>query len=204
MFINGEFVSAIGGKTFETYNPATEDVLAVVCEAQEEDIDAAVKQQDLHLNLHPWAEMTTAERAHLIYKLADLIEEHREELAQLEALDNGKPHQVALEDDISATVENYRYYAGWATKIIGQTIPISKRLLKLYDIRTCRCCRSDYSVELSARYVFLKMGAALATGCTIVLKPAEQTPLSLLYTAKLFKEAGFPNGVVNFVPGFWS
>ena len=89
MFINGEFVSAIGGKTFETYNPATEDVLAVVCEAQEEDIDAAVKQQDLHLNL-VWAEMTTAERAHLIYKLADLIEEHREELAQLEALDNGK------------------------------------------------------------------------------------------------------------------
>ena len=129
MFINGEFVSAIGGKTFETYNPATEEVLAVVCEAQEEDIDVAVKAARSAFESGPWAEMATAERAHLIYKLADLIEEHREELAQLEALDNGKPYQVALDDDISATVENYRYYAGWATKIIGQTIPISKDYL---------------------------------------------------------------------------
>ena len=89
----------------------------------------AVKAARSAFESGPWAEMATAERAHLIYKLADLIEEHREELAQLEALDNGKPYQVALDDDISATVENYRYYAGWATKIIGQTIPISKDYL---------------------------------------------------------------------------
>lgn len=202
MFINGEFVSSISGKTFETYNPATEDVLAVVCEAQEEDVDVAVKAARFAFESGPWAEMTTAERAHLIYKLADLIEEHREELAQLEALDNGKPYQVALDDDISATVENYRYYAGWATKIIGQTIPISKDYLNYTRHEPVGVVGQIIPWNFPLVMSSWKMGAALATGCTIVLKPAEQTPLSLLYTAKLFKEAGFPNGVVNFVPGF--
>ncbi|MFP3414969.1 aldehyde dehydrogenase family protein [Bacillus sp. SIMBA_074] len=202
MFINGEFVPSISGKTFETYNPATEDVLAVVCEAQEEDIDAAVKAARLAFETGPWAEMTTAERAHLIYKLADLIEEHREELAQLEALDNGKPYQVAIDDDIAATVENYRYYAGWATKIIGQTIPISKDYLNYTRHEPVGVVGQIIPWNFPLVMSSWKMGAALATGCTIVLKPAEQTPLSLLYTAKLFKEAGFPNGVVNFVPGF--
>lgn len=131
MFINGEFVPSISGKTFETYNPATEDVLAVVYEAQEEDIDVAVKAARSAFESGPWVEMTTAERAHLIYKLADLIEEHGEELAQLEALDNGKPYQVALDDDIAATVENYRYYAGWATKLSGKPFRF-QRLLKLH------------------------------------------------------------------------
>ena len=146
--------------------------------------------------------MTTAERAHLIYKLADLIEEHGEELAQLEALDNGKPYQVALDDDIAATVENYRYYAGWATKIIGQTIPISKDYLNYTRHEPVGVVGQIIPWNFPLVMSSWKMGAALATGCTIVLKPAEQTPLSLLYTAKLFKEAGFPDGVVNFVPGF--
>ena len=202
MFINGEFVPSISGKTFETYNPATEDVLAVVYEAQEEDIDVAVKAARSAFESGPWVEMTTAERAHLIYKLADLIEEHGEELAQLEALDNGKPYQVALDDDIAATVENYRYYAGWATKIIGQTIPISKDYLNYTRHEPVGVVGQIIPWNFPLVMSSWKMGAALATGCTIVLKPAEQTPLSLLYTAKLFKEAGFPNGVVNFVPGF--
>ena len=202
MFINGEFVPSISGKTFETYNPATEDVLAVVYEAQEEDIDVAVKAARSAFESGPWVEMTTAERAHLIYKLADLIEEHGEELAQLEALDNGKPYQVALDDDITATVENYRYYAGWATKIIGQTIPISKDYLNYTRHEPVGVVGQIIPWNFPLVMSSWKMGAALATGCTIVLKPAEQTPLSLLYTAKLFKEAGFPNGVVNFVPGF--
>ena len=201
MFINGEFVPSISGKTFETYNPATEDVLAVVCEAQEEDIDVAVKAARSAFESGPWAEMTTAERAHLIYKLADLIEEHGEELAQLEALDNGKPYQVALDDDIAATVENYRYYAGWATKIIGQTIPISKDYLNYTRHEPVGVVGQIIPWNFPLVMSSWKMGAALATGCTIVLKPAEQTPLSLLYAAKLFK-AGFPDGVVNFVPGF--
>ncbi|WP_369899496.1 aldehyde dehydrogenase family protein [Bacillus manliponensis] len=202
LFINGKFVSSISRKTFETYNPATEEVLTVVSEAQKEDVDIAVRAARKAFETGKWPEMSAAERAHLMYKLADLIEEHKEELAQLEALDNGKPYQTALEDDIPATVENYRYYAGWATKILGQTIPISKDYLNYTRHEPIGVVGQiipwNYPLVMSA----WKMGAALATGCTIVLKPAEQTPLSLLYTAQLFQEAGFPDGVVNFVPGF--
>jgi aldehyde dehydrogenase (NAD+) len=202
LFIDGKFVPSVRGKTFETYNPATEEVLAVVSEAQEEDVDLAVKAARKAFEKGAWPDLSAAERAHLIYKLADLIDEHKEELAQLEALDNGKPYQVALDDDIPATVEHYRYYAGWATKILGQTFPISKDYLNYTRHEPIGVVGQiipwNYPLVMSA----WKMGAALATGCTIVLKPAEQTPLSLLYTAQLFKEAGFPDGVVNFVPGF--
>lgn len=202
LFIDGKFVPSVSRKTFETYNPATEEVLAVVSEAQEEDVDLAVKAARKAFEKGAWPDLSAAERAHLIYKLADLIDENKEELAQLEALDNGKPYQVALDDDIPATVEHYRYYAGWATKILGQTFPISKDYLNYTRHEPIGVVGQiipwNYPLVMSA----WKMGAALATGCTIVLKPAEQTPLSLLYTAQLFKEAGFPDGVVNFVPGF--
>ncbi|MGG1659953.1 aldehyde dehydrogenase family protein [Brevibacillus sp. NRS-1366] len=202
LFIDGKFVPSVSGNTFETFNPATEEVLAVVSEAQEEDVDTAVKAARRAFENGPWPELSAAERAHLIYKLADLIDEHKEELAQLEALDNGKPYVVALHDDIPATVEHYRYYAGWATKILGQTTPISKDYVNYTRHEPIGVVGQiipwNYPLVMSA----WKMGAALATGCTIVLKPAEQTPLSLLYTAQLFKEAGFPDGVVNFVPGF--
>lgn len=202
LFIDGKCVPSVSGKTFETYNPATEEVLAVVSEAQEEDVTIAVQAARRAFEEGPWPKLSAAERAHLMYKLADLIDEHKEELAQLEALDNGKPYQVAVEDDIPATVEHYRYYAGWATKILGQTTPISKDYLNYTRHEPIGVVGQiipwNYPLVMSA----WKMGAALATGCTIVLKPAEQTPLSLLYTAQLFKEAGFPDGVVNFVPGF--
>jgi aldehyde dehydrogenase (NAD+) len=202
LFIDGKYVPSVSRKTFETYNPATEEVLAIVSEAKEEDIDLAVKAARRAFEKGAWPELSAAERAHLIYKLADLIDENKEELAQLEALDNGKPYQVALEDDIPATVEHYRYYAGWTTKILGQTTPISKDYLNYTRHEPIGVVGQiipwNYPLVMSA----WKMGAALATGCTIVLKPAEQTPLSLLYTAQLFKEAGFPDGVVNFVPGF--
>jgi acyl-CoA reductase-like NAD-dependent aldehyde dehydrogenase len=202
LFINGQFVPSVSGKTFETVNPATEEVLAAVSEAQEEDIDLAVKAARQAFEKGVWPNLNAAKRAHLIYKLADLIDENKEELAQLEALDNGKSYQVALQDDIPATVEHYRYYAGWATKILGQTFPISKDYLNYTRHEPIGVVGQiipwNYPLVMSA----WKMGAALATGCTIVLKPAEQTPLSLLYTAQLFKEAGFPDGVVNFVPGF--
>lgn len=202
LFVNGHFVTSVSGKTFETINPATEEVLANVSEAQEEDVDLAVKAARQAFEKGDWPNLSAAERAHLIYKLADLIDENKEELAQLEALDNGKSYQVALEDDIPATVEHYRYYAGWATKILGQTFPISNDYLNYTRHEPIGVVGQiipwNYPLVMSA----WKMGAALATGCTIVLKPAEQTPLSLLYTANLFKEAGFPDGVVNFVPGF--
>ncbi|WP_433957041.1 aldehyde dehydrogenase family protein [Cytobacillus horneckiae] len=202
LFINGEFVPSIKRQTFETYNPATEEVLAYVSEAQEEDVDQAVKAAREAFEHGTWPDLSAAERAHIIYKLADLIEENKEELAQLEALDNGKPYHIALEDDIPQTVEHYRYYAGWATKILGQTFPISKDYLNFTRHEPIGVVGQiipwNYPLVMSA----WKMGAALATGCTVVLKPAEQTPLSLLYTARLFKAAGFPPGVVNFVPGF--
>ncbi len=202
LFINGQFVPSVSGKTFETINPATEEVLAVVSEAQKEDIDLAVKAARRAFESGPWPELSAAERARLIYKFADLIEEHREELAQLEALDNGKPYVVALSDDIPATVEQFRYYAGWATKILGQTVPISKDYLNYTRHEPVGVVGQIIPWNYPLTMASWKMGAALATGCTIVLKPAEQTPLSILYAAKLLQEAGFPAGVVNIVPGF--
>jgi aldehyde dehydrogenase (NAD+) len=202
LFIDGKFVPSVSSKTFETLNPATEDVLAVVSEAQEEDIDLAVKAARRAFESGPWPDMSAAERARVIYKFADLIEEHKEELAQLEALDNGKPYSVALADDIPATVEQFRYYAGWATKILGQTVPISKDYLNFTRHEPIGVVGQIIPWNYPLTMASWKMGAALATGCTIVLKPAEQTPLSILYAAKLIQEAGFPEGVVNIVPGF--
>ncbi|WIY60775.1 aldehyde dehydrogenase family protein [Bacillus arachidis] len=202
LFIDGKFVPAVSGKTFNVWNPATEEVLAVVCEAGEEDVNIAVKAARKAFEEGTWSKISAAERAHLIYKLADLIDENKEELAQLEALDNGKPYKQALEDDIAGTVDHFRYYAGWATKILGQTIPISPEYLNYTRHEPIGVVGQIIPWNFPLLMAAWKLGAALATGCTIVLKPAEQTPLSLLYTAQLFKEAGFPDGVVNFVPGF--
>ncbi|MEI4619599.1 aldehyde dehydrogenase family protein [Bacillus cereus] len=202
LFIDGKFVPAVSGKTFDVWNPATEEVLAVVSEAGEEDVNLAVKAARKAFEEGDWSKISAAERAHFIYKLADLIDENKEELAQLEALDNGKPYKQALEDDIAGTVDHFRYYAGWATKILGQTIPISPEYLNYTRHEPIGVVGQIIPWNFPLLMAAWKLGAALATGCTIVLKPAEQTPLSLLYTAQLFKEAGFPDGVVNFVPGF--
>lgn len=202
LFINGQFVPSTSGKTFETVNPATEEVLAVVSEAQVEDVDLAVQAARKAFEDGLWPKLTTAERSHLIYKLADLIDANKEELAQIEALDNGKPYRVALEDDIPGTVDQFRYYAGWATKILGQTIPISPDYLNYTRHEPIGVAGQIIPWNYPLQMASWKLGAALATGCTVVLKSAEQTPLSLLYTAQLFKEAGFPDGVVNFLSGF--
>ncbi|ASN04563.1 aldehyde dehydrogenase family protein [Virgibacillus necropolis] len=202
LYINGEFVPSVNGEKFEVYNPATEEILAEVSSAHEEDIDKAVKAARNAFEEGEWPKLSTAERSHLIYKLADLIDQNREELAQLEALDNGKPYSVALEDDIDGTAEHFRYYAGWATKVLGQTVPISPDYLNYTVHEPVGVVGQIIPWNFPLSMASWKLGAALATGCTIVLKPAEQTPLSLLYAAKLFKEAGFPDGVVNFVPGF--
>ncbi|MBB2480724.1 aldehyde dehydrogenase family protein [Bacillus sp. APMAM] len=202
LFIDGKFVPSVSGKTFETVNPSTEEVLAVVSEAQKEDIDLAVKAARRAFEEGPWPQMSAAERAHIIYKVADLMDAHKEELAQLEALDNGKPYHVALSDDIPGTVEHFRYYAGWATKVMGQTIPISPDYLNYTRHEPVGVAGQIIPWNYPLQMASWKLGAALAVGCTVVLKPAEQTPLSLLYAAQLFKEAGFPDGVVNFVPGF--
>jgi aldehyde dehydrogenase (NAD+) len=202
MFINGEFVSAANGKTFKTYNPATGEVLAEVFEAEKEDIDRAVKAARKAFDEGPWGRMGTAKRSRLIYKLADLIEENKEELAQLESLDNGKPIRETSGVDVPFTIEHFRYYAGWATKIVGQTIPVQGNYFNYTRHEAVGVVGQIIPWNFPLLMAAWKLGAALATGCTVVLKPAEQTPLSALYLAKLFQEAGFPEGVVNVVPGF--
>ena len=126
LYINGAYVQAINGKTFDVVNPANEEVIAKVSAAQEDDIEVAVAAARMAFDEGEWTKMDAAQRSHLIYKFADLLEENREELAQLESLDNGKPYQVALSDDVDGTIQHFRYYAGWATKLLGKTTPISK------------------------------------------------------------------------------
>nr|WP_304215906.1 aldehyde dehydrogenase family protein [Fredinandcohnia onubensis] len=202
LYINGEFVESASGKTFESYNPATGEVLATVSEAGPEDIDRAVKAARKAFDEGPWQKMTAAERSRIMYKLADLMELHKDELAQLETLDNGKPIRETSNADIPLAIEHMRYYAGWSTKIVGQTIPVNGPFFNYTRHEAVGVVGQIIPWNFPLLMAMWKLGAALATGCTIVLKPAEQTPLSALYLAELMEEAGFPAGVVNIVPGF--
>jgi len=207
MFINNRFVPAASGKTFPTYNPATGEVMAQVAEGDREDIDRAVKAARSAFENPPWADMPPSQRGRLIWKLADLLEGRLEEFAQLESLDNGKPLAVARVADVPLAVDLFRYMAGWATKIEGNTIPISAGTKRTQYLAYTR--REPVGVvgqiipwNFPLLMAAWKLGPALATGCTVVLKPAEQTPLSALLLAELIAEAGFPEGVVNVVPGY--
>ncbi|PGT15193.1 aldehyde dehydrogenase DhaS [Bacillus cereus] len=202
LYVNGSFIESASGKTFKTPNPATGETLAVVSEAGREDTHKAVVAARMAFDEGPWSRMITAERSRLMYKLADLMEEHKEELAQLETLDNGKPIRETMAADIPLAIEHMRYYAGWATKIVGQTIPVSGDYFNYTRHEAVGVVGQIIPWNFPLLMAMWKMGAALATGCTIVLKPAEQTPLSALYLAELIEEAGFPKGVINIVPGF--
>lgn len=202
LYINGEFVESVSGKTFETPNPATGETLATLYEAGPEDIDRAVKAARKAFDEGKWTKMSAASRSRLMYKLADLMEENKEALAQLETLDNGKPIRETANADIPLAIEHMRYYAGWATKITGQTIPVAGPFFNYTRHEPVGVVGQIIPWNFPLLMAMWKLGAALATGCTIVLKPAEQTPLSALYLAELMAEAGFPPGVVNIVPGF--
>ncbi len=208
LLVNGEWVEAASGKTFETYNPATGEVLANVAEGDKEDIDRAVRAARAAFDKGPWSRMTVSERGRLIWKLADLIEEHAQEFAELETLDNGKPLTVSRAADVPLAVDLFRYMAGWASKIEGSTIPISVPYTPgaVYHAYTIREPVGVVGQIIPWNFPLLmaawKLGPALAAGCTIILKPAEQTPLSALRLGELIVEAGFPEGVVNIVPGF--
>lgn len=202
LFINGEFVESKSQKTFDSYNPATGEVLSCVYEAGAEDIDLAVKAARKAFDEGPWSKMSAANRSRLMYKLADLMEENSEELAQLETLDNGKPIRETTNADIPLAIEHMRYYAGWCTKIVGQTIPVNGPYFNFTRHEAVGVVGQIIPWNFPLLMALWKLGAALATGCTVVLKPAEQTPLSALYLAELIQEAGFPAGVVNIVPGF--
>ena len=202
LYIGGKFVESASSKTFETINPATGEVLATVYEAEEKDIDLAVKAAKRAFETGPWSKMSGAEKAKLIFKLTDLIEEHQEELAQLDTLDNGKPISESRALDVPNAIEEFRYFAGWATKNMGQTIPVSGNFLNYTRHEPVGVVGQIIPWNFPISMLSWKVAPALAAGCTVVLKPAEQTPLSALYFAELVEKAGFPPGVVNIVPGF--
>jgi phenylacetaldehyde dehydrogenase len=208
MLINGKWVNAVSGKTFPTYNPATGEILAQVAEGDREDIEQAVKAARKAFDQGPWRKLTASERGRLIWKLSDLLESHTEEFAYLESLDNGKPLTIARAADVPLAVDLFRYMAGWATKIEGNTIPISVPYTPgaKYLAYTLREPIGVAGQIIPWNFPLLmaawKLGPALACGCTVVLKPAEQTPLSALRLGELIMEAGFPEGVVNIVPGY--
>ena len=204
MLIDGQWVDAVSGKTFQTYDPATEAPLADVPAGDKEDVNRAVGAARRAFETGPWRRMTPSERGRALWKLADLIESHAEEFAQLETLDNGKPLSVARVADIPLVVDHFRYYAGWATKVEGETIPVSipgQRFLN-YTLREPvgvigQIIPWNFPLLMAA----WKLGVALACGNTVILKPAEQTPLSALRLGELLDEAGIPPGVVNIVTG---
>jgi phenylacetaldehyde dehydrogenase len=207
MFINGKWVAAQSGKTFPTCNPATGEVICEAPSGDKADIDAAVKAARTAFESGPWRSMTASERGRLIWKLADLLEQHLEEFARLESLDNGKPLAVARVADVPLAVDLFRYMAGWATKIHGDTFPISvpyapgARFFAYTQREPIGVVGQIIPWNFPLLMAAWKLGPALATGCTVVLKPAEQTPLSALRLGELIQQAGIPDGVVNVVTG---
>src|SRR5450432_3172783 len=208
MLINGKWVNAASGKTFPTYNPATGEILTQVAEGDREDIEQAVRAARNAFDNGPWRKITAAERSRLMWKLSDLLEQHTEELGYLESLDNGKPLAVAKAADVPLAVDLFRYFAGWTTKLEGHTIPLSVPYTPgtRYLAYTLREPVGVVGQIIPWNFPLLmaawKLGPALACGCCVILKPAEQTPLSALRLGELIVEAGFPPGVVNIVPGY--
>jgi len=208
LFINGQRVNSASGETFEVLDPSDNSTLARVPKGEAEDIERAVKAAREAFDSGPWRKITVSERGKLIWKLADLIERDQEIFAQLETLDNGKPLAIARAADVALTVDHFRYYAGLATKIHGETLDISVPYApgtEFFDF-TLREPVGVVGQIIPWNFPLLmatwKLGVALAAGNCVVLKPAEQTPLSALKLADLFTEAGFPDGVVNIVTGF--
>jgi phenylacetaldehyde dehydrogenase len=206
LLINGKWVDAASGKTFATYNPATGEVLANVAAGDKEDINRAVKAARAAFETGPWSKISPSERGRLLWKLADLLEKHTEEFAQLESLDNGKPLKIARVADVPLAVDHFRYYAGWATKIEGNTISLGLAKQGKFHAYTVREPVGVAGQIIPWNFPLLmaawKLAPALSVGCTVVLKPAEQTPLTAIRLGELIIEAGFPEGVVNIVPGF--
>lgn len=201
LFIDGQWVDADSGKTFTTPNPATGEPLAEVAEADKSDIDKAVKAARRAFD-GKWSRMSARERGRLIYKLAQLIEERAKDLAALETADNGKPIRESLYVDLPQVAENFEYFAGWATKIEGETIPVPGKMFNYTLREPVGVCGQIIPWNFPLLMAAWKLAPALAAGNTVVLKPAEQTPVTAMELGKLIAEAGFPEGVVNIVPGF--
>lgn len=202
LLIDNEWVESVSGRTFETIDPTTGAVICRVAEADAPDVDKAVKAARAAFTGGTWPKLSAAERGKLLYKLADLIEANADELARLETLDNGKPLNDSKNADLPLTVACYRYYAGWADKIQGKTIPIAGPYFCYTRHEPVGVVGQIIPWNFPLLMQAWKIAPALAAGNTVVLKPAEQTPLTALRVGELILEAGFPPGVVNILPGF--
>jgi phenylacetaldehyde dehydrogenase len=202
--IDGKWVDAKSGKRFDVVDPAIGQAIAAVAEADAADVDDAVNAARRALEECPWSRTLPQDRSKLIWKLADLLERHADEIAEIESLDNGKPIRDARHADLPGSYEILRYMAGWATKINGETITVSAPgSWHAYTLRepvgvVGQIIPWNFPLMMAA----WKIAPALAAGCTIVLKPAEQTPLSAIRLGQLIEEAGFPPGVINILTGF--
>ncbi len=202
LWIGGHWKDSVSGKKFETINPATEEVIAEIAEADEADIDLAVLAARKAFESGAWPEMKARERARVLRRIADLIRERSEELAILETLDSGKPIQHSRIIDIPASADAFDYYAGWVDKIYGETIPADPEFFS-YTLREplgVIGAITPWNFPLCT--AVQKIAPALAAGNTVILKPAEQTPLTALALAEITAAAGLPEGVLNIVPGF--
>jgi phenylacetaldehyde dehydrogenase len=204
LLIDGKFVDAQSGETFAVYDPATAKQIATVAAGDKTDVDLAVRAARKAFDQGPWSKMSPAERARLIYRLGEAIEAHGDELALLETLDNGKPLRVARAIDVASSAEKLRYYSGWATKLSGKTVDVS--LPGDWHAYTLREPVGVAGLIVPWNFPLMmainKMAPALAAGCTVILKPAEQTPLTAVKLGELVQEVGFPDGVINIITGF--
>src|SRR5262249_40336234 len=201
LFIDGQFVDAESGKTFATPNPATGETFAEVSEAEKADVDKAVSAARKAFE-GKWSKMSARDRGRLLYKLSQLIERDAARLAELETIDNGKPIKESTYIDLPGVVENFEYFAGWATKIEGETIPVPGQMFNYTLREPVGVCGQIIPWNFPLLMAAWKLAPALAAGNTVVLKPAEQTPVTALELAKLTQEAGFPEGVINIIPGY--
>lgn len=207
MLIGGSWVRAASGRTLDVENPATEELIASVPAADATDVALAVQAASKAFESSDWAKMTPSHRERLLMKLADLLDENAQAMAEIESIDNGKPVTVAKAVDVSLAVAFLRYMAGWATKIEGSTVDVSVPFVPggNFHAYTRREPVGVVAAIVAWNFPLLlacwKLGPALATGCTVVLKPAEQTPLSALFLGRLIEQAGYPAGVVNIVTG---
>lgn len=204
MLIDGRFVAAASGKTFPVYNPATGEIITHVPEAEAEDVNRAVAAARRAFDEGPWPRMSPSERGRILWRVAELLETHNDEFAEIESLDNGKPYTIARVADVPLAVDMFRYMGGWATKITGKTFPISfPGNFHSYTLRepigvVAQIIPWNFPLLMAA----WKLAPALACGCTVVIKLAEQTPLSGLRLAQIFDEAGMPPGAVNILTGY--
>jgi aldehyde dehydrogenase (NAD+) len=202
LLINNRWISSESGKTFATVNPSTGEEICQIAEADAADVEKAVRAARAAFEHGPWRKTMASERGILLHRLADLMEKHADELAALESLDNGKPVSVAKAVEVAASVSCNRYFAGWADKVQGKTIPIDGDYFCYTRHEPVGVVGQIIPWNFPMLMQAWKLAPALATGNTVIMKPAEQTPLSALRIGELIVEAGFPEGVVNILPGF--